>query len=58
MTELHKELKQTKQDKRDSRPIKSMSTKAILWFLIRRHLDDIFIIILCLALGYIIGSKL
>lgn len=58
MTELRKELNQAKQDKKDARSISKMSTGAILWFLARRHADNLILIVICLAFGYIVGTKI
>jgi hypothetical protein len=58
MTELRKELNQAKQEKKDARSISKMSSGAIVWFLVRRHADNLTFIVVCLVLGWIIGTKI
>jgi hypothetical protein len=58
MTELGKSIKKDAKAKQDSQPINSKKTSVIIWFLIRRHADNLTLVVLSLAIGVMIGVRL
>ncbi len=54
VADIKKEAKVLK----DNRPMASLRSSTIAWFLVKRHADNITCAALALAFGLIIGSRL